>query len=59
VKSLDPGNLKTDLYNQVPWWQMLVINFVLKEPIYGAYTELYGGLSEDIKMENNGTFGQS
>ncbi|EPE24219.1 NAD(P)-binding Rossmann-fold containing protein [Glarea lozoyensis ATCC 20868] len=54
--SLDPGNLKTDLYNQVPRWQMLVVNLVLKEPIYGAYTELYGGLSEDIKMENNGTF---
>jgi hypothetical protein len=31
----------------------------LKGPIFGAYTELYGGLSEDIKMENNGTFGRS
>jgi retinol dehydrogenase-12 len=38
---------------------MLVLNRILKEPIFGAYTELYGGLSEDIKMENNGTFGRS
>ena len=25
-------------------------------PIYGAYTELYGGLSADISPENNGAW---
>jgi retinol dehydrogenase-12 len=58
-QSLDPGNLKTDLYQTVPWWQMAFLNRVLKKPIFGAYTELYGGLSEEIKMKNNGTFGKS
>jgi retinol dehydrogenase-12 len=29
---------------------------VLKEPIYGAYTELYGGLSADITPEKNGAW---
>lgn len=57
-QSLDPGNLKTDLYRSMPWWQMLVISRVLKEPVFGAYTELYGGLSPDITMEHNGTFGK-
>lgn len=37
---------------------MLVISRVLKEPVFGAYTELYGGLSPEITMENNGTFGK-
>ena len=26
------------------------------DPIYGAYTELYGGLSPDISLENNGAW---
>lgn len=30
----------------------------LHEPIYGAYTELYAGLSTDIGRENNGLFGK-
>ncbi|KAH6678721.1 hypothetical protein B0J14DRAFT_329303 [Halenospora varia] len=50
--ALDPGNLKTDLYKGVPRWQMHVLNLILKEPIYGAYTELYGGLSLDITVDN-------
>ncbi|CAG8958340.1 hypothetical protein HYFRA_00011016 [Hymenoscyphus fraxineus] len=54
--SLDPGNLMTDLWRHMPWWQMLVVRRILKEPVFGAYTELYGGLSSDITMENNGTF---
>ncbi|KAG9236436.1 hypothetical protein BJ875DRAFT_227448 [Amylocarpus encephaloides] len=54
--SLDPGNLKTDLYKSLPRWQRIVVDRVLKEPIYGAYTELYAGLSIDITMENQGAF---
>lgn len=30
---------------------------ILKEPIFGAYTELYAGLSSDISLANNGAFG--
>jgi hypothetical protein len=35
---------------------MSVINLVLHEPIWGAYVELFGGLSETISKENSGAF---
>lgn len=56
---IDPGNLKTDLYQHVPWWQKLVVNLVLKEPIYGAHTELYAGLSSDITIHKAGAWIES
>ncbi|PBP22433.1 short chain dehydrogenase reductase [Diplocarpon rosae] len=56
AKALDPGFLKTDLYKNLPWWQGSVVNMMLHEPIYGAYTELYAGLSTDITTGNNGSF---
>ena len=33
-------------------------SFVLADPIYGAYTELYAGFSDDITMKNNGAMSQ-
>ncbi|KAJ9639717.1 short-chain alcohol dehydrogenase [Knufia peltigerae] len=54
--SLDPGNLKTPLYQTTPKWQMPFINFVLKDPIYGAYTELFAGFSPDVQMKDGGRF---
>jgi len=54
--ALDPGNLKTDLYRNMPKWQAPIANLVLKDPIYGAYTELYGGLSSDITISNTGAW---
>ncbi|PVH75389.1 NAD(P)-binding protein [Cadophora sp. DSE1049] len=54
--SADPGNLKTDLYKHFPAWKRFVVNMILKEPIYGAYTELYAALSPDISLANNGAF---
>ena len=35
------------------------MNLLLHDPIYGAYTELFAGLSTDIKMSNNGDFSES
>ncbi|RMZ80751.1 hypothetical protein DV738_g2629, partial [Chaetothyriales sp. CBS 135597] len=54
--SLDPGNLKTDLYRTIPKWQMPFINLFLKDAIYGAYTELFAGLSPQVQLEHNGRF---
>ena len=55
--ALDPGNLKTDLYQHLPKFQLAIASaLVLKEPIFGAYTELYGGLSSDITPANNGSW---
>ncbi|WYZ45955.1 hypothetical protein EsH8_IX_000180 [Colletotrichum jinshuiense] len=54
--SLDPGNLKTDLCKDMPRYQMFFANLVLQEPIYGAYTELFAGLSKDVSEKDNGGF---
>ncbi|KIX97798.1 uncharacterized protein Z520_06576 [Fonsecaea multimorphosa CBS 102226] len=54
--SLDPGNLKTPLYQTAPKWQMPFINLVLKDPIYGAYTELFAGFSPHVQMKDGGRF---
>lgn len=48
--------LKTDLWVNTPAWQMAIANFLLHKPIYGAYTELYGGLSPDITLEKTGAW---
>lgn len=55
-KSLDPGNLKTPLYQHIPAWQRWVVNFGLKDPIYGAYTELFAGLGQELSMADAGRF---
>lgn len=34
------------------------MNLLLQEPIFGAYSELFAGLSTDITMKNNGSFGR-
>lgn len=57
--SLDPGNLKTPLYQTAPKWQMPFINLVLKDPIYGAYTELFAGFSPKVQMKDGGRFSKS
>lgn len=54
--SLDPGNLKTPLYDNTPKWQMVFINMVLKEPVYGAYTELFAGFSPEVTIKDSGRF---
>jgi len=56
IKALDPGYLKTDLYRTMPRWQTTIVNHFLHEPIYGAYTELYAGLSPDISLKNTGAW---
>ncbi|KAH8659996.1 short-chain dehydrogenase [Xylariales sp. PMI_506] len=59
--SVDPGNLETDLRRSVPTWQKWLLRILLnvQKPIYGAYTELYAGLSQELTSKNNGGFGMS
>lgn len=52
--SLNPGNLITDLQRHTPKWQLFFIGLILHPPIFGAYTEIYAGLSSDITEKNNG-----
>ncbi|KAJ6149516.1 Glucose/ribitol dehydrogenase [Penicillium samsonianum] len=54
---LNPGYLKTASFNGTPAPIMFVLNKVLLgDAIYGAYTELYAGLSSDIALENSGSY---
>ncbi|KAF4452205.1 short-chain dehydrogenase [Fusarium austroafricanum] len=52
----NPGNLKAGSYNGTPAIAMFFIKIVLHEAKYGAYTELYSGLSLDITPEQNGAY---
>ncbi|MCJ1471404.1 hypothetical protein MMC13_000043 [Lambiella insularis] len=52
--SLNPGNLKSDLQRHMPGWQAAMIAPILYTPNYGAYTELYAGLSPDVTLEKSG-----
>ena len=61
AKCFNPGNLKSDLQRHVvggmPDFLVSAIQKVLTFPsIYGAYTELYCGLSEDITTADNGIY---
>ena len=38
------------------WFAQLLTKSISYEPIYGAYTELFAGLSPDIMMNDNGAW---
>ena len=54
AQALNPGNLKTPLLRHVPAWQMSLVSFFFHAPIYGAYTELFAGLSPEITIDKGG-----
>lgn len=54
---LNPGYLKTASFAGTPALVMFILNRVmLSDAIFGAYTELYAGLSPDVTLENNGSY---
>ena len=56
---MNPGNLNTGLQRHMPVWQAALLRLFLHTPIYGAYTELYAGLSPDVTIERNGAWSKS
>ncbi|KAL8793616.1 MAG: hypothetical protein Q9195_003768 [Heterodermia aff. obscurata] len=54
--SLNPGALKTELLRHRVGWQQLFGNWLFYDPIYGAYTELFAGLSPEITSAQNGAY---
>ncbi|KAJ5758444.1 hypothetical protein N7520_005600 [Penicillium odoratum] len=52
----NPGNLNTDSYVGTSAVAMFFISPLLREAKFGAYTELYAGLSSEITLENNGGY---
>jgi NAD(P)-dependent dehydrogenase (short-subunit alcohol dehydrogenase family) len=53
--TLNPGNLKTALLREHSWLAFFV-SPLLYQPIFGAYTELWAGLSMDLGMEDSGGY---
>lgn len=57
--ALNPGNLRTDLFrHRLGLERSLFSALIQYPPIYGAYTELFAGLSPDITMEQSGLWGK-
>ncbi|KAK2602740.1 hypothetical protein N8I77_009248 [Diaporthe amygdali] len=54
----NPGHLRSDLYRESGWLFKAAISPVLYPPVYGAYTELFCGLSPAITMRENGQWGE-
>ncbi|ETS76076.1 hypothetical protein PFICI_11463 [Pestalotiopsis fici W106-1] len=52
--SLEPGIAKTELQRNMPAAQRLLVSVGGYEPIKGAYTELFAGLSPEITLQNQG-----
>ena len=52
----NPGNLKTNLLRNAPTFMRLASAPLLHEAKMGACTELWAGLSEDLGMNDNGSY---
>lgn len=56
---LNPGNLDSELWRTQGWLAAKFLRtFVLHAPVYGAYTELFAGLSPDVTAEKSGEWGK-
>jgi NAD(P)-dependent dehydrogenase (short-subunit alcohol dehydrogenase family) len=51
-----PGTLKTKGWDGAPWLMRTVMGFFMYEAKMGAYTELWAGLSPEVKCEDGGRF---
>ncbi|TAQ83480.1 hypothetical protein B7494_g8195 [Chlorociboria aeruginascens] len=52
----NPGNLKTELQRHGSTMSKLMSNWLLYPAIFGAYTELYSGWSQDLTVEMSGMY---
>jgi hypothetical protein len=55
-QSGNPGNLKSELQQHFNWFSRWLMGLISYDPVYGAYTELFAGLSPDLTMEDNGAW---
>ncbi|KAL4724540.1 hypothetical protein ACLX1H_007981 [Fusarium chlamydosporum] len=53
----NPGNLMTNIWDRVPWLLKAPVRLLLHPPKRGAYSELWAGLSTEIKLEDGGRYG--
>jgi len=51
--AINPGHLKTELMRHMSsFMKRFLYRFMLYDPIYGAYTEIFAGLSQEVSLEN-------
>lgn len=58
-QSLNPGNLKTELMRHMNPFSKLIFHLTFHEPIQGAYTELFAGLSPEVTLDRSGDWSKS
>lgn len=54
VVSQNPGNLTTNGCDGVAWLLKVMFKPMMHDPKIGAYTEMWAGLSPDVKAEDGG-----
>ncbi|KAE8555699.1 hypothetical protein EYB25_000397 [Talaromyces marneffei] len=52
----NPGNLKSNLTRHLPSHVIMLVSPLLHHSRKGAYTELWAGLSPELKIEDNGKY---
>ncbi|PTD08083.1 putative oxidoreductase [Fusarium culmorum] len=52
----NPGNLQTSLLRHMPWAVRYAVSIILYHAKFGAYTNLWAGLSPDLQIEDGGRF---
>lgn len=55
---MDPGNLRSGLRQNVGFLFRTAMKLLEYDPIYGAYTELFGGFSPRITLDGNNAWGR-
>lgn len=55
---VNPGNLASELYRDVGLMLKIVGLIINYKPVFGAYTELFAGLSPKITIEQSGDWGE-
>ncbi|KAG5745014.1 hypothetical protein H9Q69_009310 [Fusarium xylarioides] len=55
--SVNPGNINSDLYREHNLITKLIVAGIAYSPTYGAYTELFAGLSPQVTIEKTGNWG--
>ncbi len=53
----NPGNLRTAIWDSAPKVIKILMSVTMHPPIYGAYSELWAGLSDGITVEDGGRYG--
>lgn len=53
---VNPGNLKTAVWDAAPWIIRKVMRITMHPPVYGAYTNLWAGVSDHVSLADGGRY---